>query len=109
MVTDGQQNVGSSSRAYFDAYALGNCILLSRLSLLPAIRQELRLHLIGDVVFVVLLIPAIIGPPPAGVGAATVWLYESDFLRCVIRLCITLNRLNLKWYVQDVLLHLLLR
>ncbi len=91
-------------------YAIGNGILA--VSAFPYYLQyakgNLRLHLIGNAMFVVLLIPAIIWAASqyGGVGAGYVWLIMN--LICFVAWLPLVHRkfapgLNLKWYFQDVL------
>lgn len=91
-------------------YALGNGILA--VSAFPFYLQyakgDLRLHLIGNAVFVVLLIPAIIWAARqyGGVGAGYVWLVM-NLISFVAWLPLVHHKfepgLNLKWYSQDIL------
>jgi len=91
-------------------YALGNGILA--VSAFPYYLQyakgNLRLHLIGNAGFVVLLIPAIIWAASqyGGVGAGYVWLVL-NLISFLAWLPFVHRRfepgLNLKWYFQDVL------
>jgi O-antigen/teichoic acid export membrane protein len=91
-------------------YAIGNGILA--VSAFPYYLQyakgNLRLHLIGNAVFVVLLIPAIIWAASqyGGVGAGYVWLVM-NLLSFVAWLPLVHHKfepgLNLKWYIQDVM------
>ncbi len=91
-------------------YALGNGILA--IAAFPFYLQyakgDLRLHLIGNAVFVVLLVPSIIWAASqyGGVGAGYVWL--SMNLISFVAWSPLVHRkfepgLNLKWYVRDVL------
>lgn len=92
-------------------YALGNGILA--VSAFPYYLQyakgDLRLHLIGNAVFVLLLIPAIIWAAShyGGVGAGYVWL-GMNLLSFVAWLPLVHRKfepgLNLKWYSQDILI-----
>ena len=92
-------------------YAIGNGILA--VSAFPYYLQyakgDLRLHLIGNAVFVVLLIPAIIWAASqyGGVGAGYVWLVM-NLVTFVAWLPVIHRKfaqgLNLKWYVQDILI-----
>lgn len=92
-------------------YALGNGILA--VAAFPYYLQyakgDLRLHLIGNAVFVVLLIPSIIWAASqyGGVGAGYVWLVM-NLLSFVAWLPLVHRRfepgLNLKWYSQDILI-----
>lgn len=91
-------------------YALGNGILA--VAAFPYYLQyakgDLRLHLIGNAVFVVLLVPAIVWAASryGGVGAGYVWLGMNLF-SFVAWLPLVHNKfepgLNLKWYSQDIL------
>lgn len=92
-------------------YALGNGILA--VAAFPYYLQyakgDLRLHLIGNAVFVVLLIPAIIWAASqcGGVGAGYVWL-GINLLSFVAWLPLVHHKfapgLNFKWYGQDILI-----
>ncbi|MFH1612614.1 MAG: oligosaccharide flippase family protein [bacterium] len=92
-------------------YAIGNGILA--VSAFPYYLQyakgDLRLHLIGNIVFVVLLIPVIIWAASqyGGVGAGYVWLIM-NVISFVAWLPLVHRKfapgLNLKWYVQDILI-----
>jgi O-antigen/teichoic acid export membrane protein len=92
-------------------YAIGNAILA--VAAFPYYLQyakgDLRLHLIGNAVFVVLLIPAIIWAASqyGGVGAGYVWLIM-NLISFVAWLPLVHRKfapgLNLKWYFQDVLI-----
>ena len=91
-------------------YAIGNGILA--VSAFPYYLQyakgDLRLHLIGNSVLVVLLIPAIIGAASryGGVGTGYVWLIM-NLLYFIAWIPLIHHKfepgLNLKWYIQDVL------
>jgi O-antigen/teichoic acid export membrane protein len=92
-------------------YAIGNGILA--VSAFPYYLQyakgDLRLHLIGNAGFVVLLIPAIIWAASqyGGVGAGYVWLV-TNVIYFVAWVPLVHNRfeprLNKPWFVKDVLL-----
>lgn len=92
-------------------YALGNGILA--VSAFPYYLQyakgDLRLHLIGNVLFLVLLVPSIIWGASqfGGVGAGYVWL-GVNLIIFVAWLPIIHNKfepdLNLKWYAEDTLI-----
>ena len=92
-------------------YALGNGILA--VAAFPYYLQyakgDLRLHLIGNAVFVVLLIPTIIWAASqyGGVGAGYVWL-GMNLLSFVAWLPMVHRKfepgLNLKWYFEDILI-----
>ena len=92
-------------------YALGNGILAVAgfPYYLQYAKGDLRLHLIGNAVFVVLLIPAIIWAASqfGGIGAGYVWL-GMNLLSFVAWLPLVHRKfvpgLNLKWYGQDILL-----
>lgn len=91
-------------------YALGNGILA--VAAFPYYLQyakgDLRLHLIGNALFVVLLVPTIIWVASryGGVGAGYVWL-GMNLLSFVAWLPLVHNKfepgLNSKWYSQDIL------
>lgn len=91
-------------------YSLGNGILA--VAAFPFYLQyakgDLRLHLIGNAVFVVLLVPSIIWAASqyGGVGAGYVWL-GMNLISFVAWLPFVHRKfepgLNLKWYVRDVL------
>lgn len=91
-------------------YALGNGILA--VAAFPGYLQyakgDMRLHLIGNAVFVVLLIPVIIWAASqyGGVGAGYVWLVM-NLISFVAWLPFVHRKfepgLNLKWYFQDIL------
>lgn len=92
-------------------YALGNGILA--VATFPFYLQyakgDLRLHLIGNALFVVLLVPSIIWAASqyGGVGAGYVWL-GMNLIAFVAWLPFVHHKfepgLNLKWYAQDVLI-----
>lgn len=92
-------------------YAIGNGILA--VSAFPYYLQyakgNLHLHLIGNAIFVVLLIPSIIWAAShyGGIGAGYVWLVM-NLISFVAWLPLVHRKfepgLNLKWYVQDILL-----
>lgn len=91
-------------------YAIGNGILA--VAAFPYYLQyakgDLRLHLIGNAVFVVVLVPAIIWASSqyGAVGAGYVWL-GMNLLSFIAWLPLVHRKfepgLNLKWYFQDVL------
>jgi O-antigen/teichoic acid export membrane protein len=91
-------------------YALGNSVLA--VAAFPYYLQyakgNLRLHLIGNAVFVILLIPAIIfaANKYGGAGAGWVWL-AMNLLSFVAWLPMVHHKfapgLNVKWYIEDVL------
>ena len=91
-------------------YALGNGILA--VAAFPYYMQyakgDLRLHLIGNAAFVVLLVPSIIWAASqyGGVGAGYVWL-GMNLLSFVAWLPLVHRKfepgLNMKWYGQDIL------
>lgn len=92
-------------------YAIGNGILA--VSAFPYYLQyakgNLRMHLIGNALFVVVLVPAIIWAASkyGGVGAGYVWL-AMNLIAFVAWLPLVHRKfapgLNLKWYLQDVLI-----
>lgn len=92
-------------------YALGNGVLA--IAAFPFYLQfakgDLRLHLIGNAVFVVLLIPSIIWVASryGGIGAGYVWL-GMNLLSFVAWLPLVHQKfepgLNLKWYTRDTLM-----
>ena len=92
-------------------YAIGNGILA--VSAFPYYLQyaigNLRLHLIGNIVFVVLLIPSLIWAASkyGGFGAGCVWL-TMNIIAFAAWLPIVHHKLepglNLRWYAQDVLI-----
>lgn len=91
-------------------YAWGNGILV--VAAFPYYLQyakgDLRLHMIGNAVFVVLLIPTIVlvASKYHGVGAGYVWL-GMNLLSFVAWLPLVHRKfapgLNVKWYIQDIL------
>lgn len=91
-------------------YALGNGILA--VSAFPYYMQyakgDLRLHLIGNALFVVILIPAIIWATRkyGGIGAGYVWL-TMNVMYFIVWVPIVHHRfekgLNIKWFSCDVL------
>jgi O-antigen/teichoic acid export membrane protein len=92
-------------------YSIGNGILA--VAAFPYYLQyakgDLRLHLIGNAVFVILLIPFIIWAASkyGGIGAGYVWLIM-NLLSFVAWLPLVHRKfapgLNLKWYFQDILI-----
>ena len=92
-------------------YAIGNVFLA--VSAFPYYLQyakgDLRIHLIGNAVFVVLLIPFIIWAAGryGGVGAGYVWLIM-NLISFIVWIPFVHRKfapgLNLKWYLQDVLI-----
>lgn len=90
-------------------YAMGNGVLA--VAAFPYYLQfakgDLRLHVIGNAVFVVLLIPLVIWAASAfgGVGAGYVWL-GMNLLSFVAWLPLVHRKfepgLNLRWYTQDI-------
>lgn len=91
-------------------YALGNGLMA--VSAFPFYLQyakgDLRLHVIGNAIFVVLLIPSIIwfASKYGGIGAGYVWL-AMNMISFVLWLPFVHHKfapgLNLKWYGRDVL------
>jgi O-antigen/teichoic acid export membrane protein len=92
-------------------YTLGNGILA--VAAFPYYLQyakgDMRLHLIGNAVFVIVLIPSIIWAANkyGGIGAGYVWL-GMNLLSFIAWLPLVHRKfepgLNLKWYCQDVLI-----
>ncbi len=107
----GDRDLAHQAAPVLALYALGNGILA--VAAFPYYLQyakgDLRLHLIGNAVFVVLLIPAIIWAASqyGGIGAGYVWL-GMNLLSFVAWLPLVHRRfepgLNLKWYGQDILI-----
>jgi O-antigen/teichoic acid export membrane protein len=107
----GDKTLAHQAAPILTLYALGNGILA--VSAFPYYLQyakgNLRLHLIGNAGFVVLLIPAIIWAANqyGGVGGGYVWLVM-NLITFVAWLPLVHRKfepgLNLKWYVQDVLI-----
>ena len=106
----GDKSLAHQAAPVLILYALGNGILA--VAAFPYYLQyakgDLRLHLIGNAVFVVLLIPAIIWAANkyGGVGAGYVW-FGMNFLSFVAWLPLVHRKfepgLNLKWYGKDIL------
>lgn len=106
----GDRNLAQHAAPILRLYAIGNGILA--VAAFPYYLQyakgDLRLHLIGNVGFVVLLIPTIIWAASqyGGVGAGYVWAGSNLFV-FVAWLPFIHRRfapgLNLHWYFQDVL------
>lgn len=106
----GDKNLAHQTAPILALYSLGNGILA--VSAFPYMLQytkgDLRLHLVGNAVFVVLLMPAIIWAASqyGALGAGYVWLVM-NLLSFVAWLPLVHRKfapgLNLKWYVQDVL------
>jgi O-antigen/teichoic acid export membrane protein len=100
----------SEAAPILQLYAIGNGVLA--VSAFPYYLQyakgNLRLHLIGNLLFVVLLVPAIIwvATQYGGIGAGYVWV-AANFVNYVAWLPIVHRRfapgLNAKWYAQDTL------
>jgi O-antigen/teichoic acid export membrane protein len=111
----GDKYIASHTAPIVTLYALGNGILA--VSAFPYYLQyakgDLRLHLIGNAGFIVLLIPTIIWAAGkyGAVGAGYVWLIM-NVVTFLVWLPFVHHRfvpgLNLKWYVQDVLVIILL-
>lgn len=107
----GDKSLSHQAAPVLILYALGNGILA--VAAFPYYLQyakgDLRLHLIGNAVFVVLLIPAIIWAASryGGVGAGYVWL-SMNLLSFVAWLPLVHHKfepgLNMKWYGEDVLM-----
>jgi O-antigen/teichoic acid export membrane protein len=109
-VWTGDRVLAQQAAPVLTLYALGNGVLA--VAAFPYYLQyakgNLRLHLIGNAVFVVLLIPAIIWAASryGGVGAGWVWL-GMNLLSFVAWLPLVHRRfepgLNFKWYIEDIL------
>lgn len=107
----GDKNLAHQAAPILVLYALGNGILA--VSAFPYYLQyakgDLRLHLIGNALFVVLLIPSIIWAAShyGGVGAGYVWL-AMNVVYFVAWVPLVHSRfepgLNKSWFVKDVLL-----
>lgn len=105
----GDRTLADQAAPVLALYALGNGILA--VAAFPYYLQyakgDLRLHLIGNTVFVVLLIPTIIWAASkyGGVGAGYVWL-GMNLLSFVAWLPLVHRKfepeLNSKWYGQDI-------
>lgn len=105
----GDKSLAHQAAPVLILYALGNGILA--VAAFPYYLQyakgDLRLHLIGNAVFVVLLLPAIIWAASryGGIGAGYVWL-GMNLLSFVAWLPLVHRKfepgLNLKWYSQDI-------
>ena len=110
-VWTGNRTLADQAGPILTLYALGNAIL--SVSAFPFYLQyakgNLRLHLIGNAIFVVLLIPSMvwISNKYGGIGAGYVWLIM-NIVSFVAWLPIVHNKfapgLNFKWYMQDVLI-----
>jgi len=106
----GDKNLAHQATPVLVLYAIGNGILA--VSAFPGylqyVKGNMTLHLIGNAVFVVFLIPSIIWATSkyGGVGAGYVWL-GMNFVTFVAWLPIVHRKfepgLNLKWYSHDVL------
>lgn len=113
-VWTGNRDLARQAAPVLTLYALGNCVLA--VSAFPYYLQyakgDLRLHLIGNALFVVFLVPVIIwGASQYGaLGAGYAWL-GLNLLTFVAWLPFVHRKfipsLNLKWYGQDILLILL--
>lgn len=109
-VWTGDRELAQRAAPVLKLYALGNGVLA--VSAFPYYLQyakgDLRLHLIGNALFVLLLLPLIIwGSSRYGaIGAGYVWL-GMNLLAFVVWLPFVHNRfapgLNLQWYGQDIL------
>jgi len=107
----GDRSLAQQAAPVLTLYALGNGVLA--VAAFPYYLQyakgDLRLHLIGNAVFVVLLIPSIIwgANQYGGVGAGWVWL-GMNLLSFVAWLPLVHRKfepdLNVKWYREDVLI-----
>ena len=106
----GDRNLAHQAAPVLVLYALGNGVLA--VGAFPYYMQyakgDLRLHLIGNAVFVVLLVPSIVWAAGhyGGVGAGYVWL-GMNLLSFCVWLPIVHRKfepgLNMKWYGQDIL------
>ncbi len=107
----GDHALAKQAASVLSLYALGNGILVVAgfPYYLQYAKGDLRIHLIGNAVFVALLIPSIIWAASqyGGVGAGYVWL-GMNLLSFVAWLPLVHNKfepgLNFKWYGQDVLM-----
>lgn len=107
----GDKNLAHRAAPILILYAIGNGVLA--VSAFPYYLQyakgDLRLHLIGNALFVVVLIPAIIWAASqyGGVGSGYVWLVM-NLISFVAWLPLVHHKfepgLNLKWYGQDILI-----
>lgn len=106
----GNQTIAHQTAPILILYAVGNGILA--VSGFPYLLQyakgDLRLHLIGNVLFAVLLVPAIAWAASkyGGIGAGYVWLVIN--LLTFVSWVPLIHRkfapsLNFKWFIQDVL------
>jgi O-antigen/teichoic acid export membrane protein len=110
----GDRALAQQAAPILTLYSLGNGVLA--LSAFPYYLQyakgDLRLHLIGNAIFVVSLIPTIIWAASqyGAVGAGLVWL-GLNMLSFVAWLPLVHRKfepgLNYKWYIEDILLVLL--
>jgi O-antigen/teichoic acid export membrane protein len=108
-VWTGDRELAQQAAPILKLYALGNGVLA--VAAFPYYLQyakgDLRLHLIGNAVFVVLLIPAIIWAASqyGGVGAGWVWL-GMNLMSFVVWLPLVHRKyapgLNFKWYLEDI-------
>ena len=107
----GDHALAQKAAPVLSLYALGNGVLAVAgfPYYLQYAKGDLRLHLIGNAVFVMLLIPAIIWAASqyGGVGAGWVWL-GMNLLSFVAWLPLVHHKfepgLNLKWYGHDILM-----
>lgn len=109
-VWTGDRALAQQAAPVLALYALGNGVLV--VSAFPYYLQyakgDLRLHLAGNAVFVLLLIPAIIWATSryGSIGAGVVWL-GMNLLSFVAWLPLVHRKfekgLNKKWYFQDIL------
>jgi O-antigen/teichoic acid export membrane protein len=110
----GDRHLAQQAAPILNLYALGNGVLA--VAAFPYYLQyakgDLRLHLIGNAIFVTLLIPSIIyaAVEYGGLGAGYVWL-GMNLLSFAAWLPFVHAKfepgLNFKWYVQDVLMILI--
>lgn len=107
----GDRILAAETAPILSLYALGNGILAAAAFpyYLQYAKGDLRLHLIGNAVFVIILIPTIIWATTSygGIGAAYSWLFI-NLLSFVAWLPLVHRKfdpgLNFKWYFQDVLI-----
>jgi O-antigen/teichoic acid export membrane protein len=106
----GDRHLAHQAAPIFILYALGNAIMAVAgfPYFLQYAKGDLRLHLIGNAAFVVILVPVIIWAAReyGGVGAGYVWL-GMNMLSFVAWLPLVHRKfapgINFKWYFQDVL------
>lgn len=107
----GNHTIAHQAAPILILYAVGNGILAVAgfPYLLQYAKGDLRLHLIGNALFVVLLVPAIIWAASqyGGVGAGYVWLIL-NLLTFVAWVPLVHRKfapgLNFRWFIQDILM-----